>query len=80
MQFPGAVLLSLSRSRMFRCPATGWMPNELLNGGAESSESRAISRAILKSCRMVEIPPYSRQEMETCLSHYSDRQWISTGM
>ncbi|CAI8004106.1 28S ribosomal protein S29, mitochondrial [Geodia barretti] len=77
-QFPGAVLLSLSRSRMLRCSAPGWTPDHLLNGGTVPNERKLESRAILDSCRAVEIPPYTRQEMERCLDYYSQRRWITT--
>ena len=79
VQFPGAVLLSLSRSRMLRCSAPGWTPDHLLNGGTVPNERKLESRAILDSCRAVEIPPYTRQEMERCLDYYSQRRWITTG-
>ena len=78
-QFPGAVVLSLSRSRMFRRPKTGWMPNELLNEGVGSEEKRVESRSILKSCQAVEVPPYDRREMEQCLHYYADRRWVNRG-
>lgn len=79
MQFPGAVLLSLSRSCMLRCPTTDWRPSKLLNAGVDSTASRGEPEAILKSCRTVEVPPYSRQEMKTCLHYYSERRWVSRG-
>lgn len=79
MQFPGAVLLSLSRSRMLRCPATDWRPSRLLRAGVESTAIRGEAEAILKSCRTLEVPPYSRQEMEACLHYYSDRRWVNRG-
>jgi hypothetical protein len=79
-QFPGAVLLSLSRTRMFRCSAKGWMPDDLLIRGAVSSDSGAVSQAVLNSCQAVEVPPYTRHEMEKCLDYYSQRQWVNTGM
>ena len=79
VQFPGAVLLALSRSRMLRCSVTGWTPDDLLMTAAVSTESRTESEVVLKSCRTVEIPPYSRQEMERCLHYLSQSRWVNTG-
>ena len=64
---------------MLRCSTTGWLPNDLLMGGAVPPDIRAESQAILESCCSVEIPQYSRQEMENCLSYYSERKWVNKG-
>ena len=42
-------------------------------------EMRAEAEAILESCGAVEVPQYSRQELENCLSFYSQRRWINRG-
>ena len=79
VQFPGAVLLGLSRTRMLRCLATGWSPNDLLNEGPAVVESRTESQAIIGSCQSVEVPPYTRPEVETLLEYYSHQSWVNTG-
>ena len=79
VQFPGAMLLALSRSRMLRCSATGWTPNDLLDGGAVSVEMKVEARAVVDSCQTLEVPPFTREEMERCLNYFSQKKWISTG-
>ena len=75
-QFPGVLLLSLSRTHMLRRPAASWKPEKLLNVGSdEGSEAHSI----LKSCRAVEVPPYDHTEMEKCIRYYADKKWISKG-
>lgn len=78
-QFPGPLLLSLSRSRMLRCSATGWTPNDLLIEGAVSKEMREKAQEVLEICRSIEIPVFTREEMMKYLNFLSERKWMNTG-
>ena len=90
LQFPGAVVASLSRHRTYRFFAPTTSPSDILGEDVSAilqslDEQRPLpvilqGMAHVSGYHHVEVGNFSRQELLSLLNYYQDSKWITKGI